>query len=276
MPFLGSPDLDFPLNPSELIGNLMHGGEPAVFTTQWLSAPSGSQLLPPPPEGDIVFIWQSSITDELGNVVPGAGVEVRNADTNGLVAIYSNRAGTVALSNPFTADSHGYARFYAAPGTYRIRAFGGGQERIWSDVIIGVPVTAIIEAIEPTLTAQQAQISAIAADLGVVEDDLAELLETSAPVYRAVVAADGSNVGFPGAWSTSYLGSGVFQVTHGFGTTAYHVPAPSPHINDGRVHSAQIISKLSNSFQYRHHSIFDEADGGTAVPHDVVVFGPTA
>jgi hypothetical protein len=47
--------------------------------------------------------------------------------------LFSNRAGTTSLSNPFFADSEGFAQFYTEPGAYRITATasGGGTTRTW-------------------------------------------------------------------------------------------------------------------------------------------------
>lgn len=70
--------------------------------------------------------WQRSITDGAGNVVPGAHVEVRR-DVPGqpLAALYSDRAGTVPLGNPFDADPNGFAAFHARGGPYQIRVYTG-------------------------------------------------------------------------------------------------------------------------------------------------------
>lgn len=75
--------------------------------------------------------WQRTITTTTGDVVPGAEVEVVN-ETTGLTAdIYTSRAGTSAKSNPFFADSTGFAEFYADPGEYRITATGAAGSQTW-------------------------------------------------------------------------------------------------------------------------------------------------
>lgn len=83
--------------------------------------------------------WQATIVDEAGNVVPGASIEVRREIAGApLVPLYSDRAGAVAIGNPFTADSEGFAAFHAAGGAYRVRAHKGSFERIWRYVGIGL------------------------------------------------------------------------------------------------------------------------------------------
>lgn len=70
-------------------------------------------------------IWQATITDDNGNVLPGAEITVVNETTGLNATLYSTRNGT-AKSNPFFATVDGFAQFYAAPGLYRITATDGG------------------------------------------------------------------------------------------------------------------------------------------------------
>lgn len=70
-------------------------------------------------------IWQATIVDQSGNVLPGAEVEVVNESTGLPAPLFSTRAGTTK-SNPFFADANGFAQFYAAPGLYRITATSSG------------------------------------------------------------------------------------------------------------------------------------------------------
>ncbi|MEY9580952.1 hypothetical protein ABIE88_008528 [Bradyrhizobium diazoefficiens] len=71
---------------------------------------------------------QFTIQDSDGNVVPGAHVEVRS-DIPGqpLVALYSDRDGTVAAGNPIDADANGYVYFYVVGGYYQIRVYTGAS-----------------------------------------------------------------------------------------------------------------------------------------------------
>lgn len=81
--------------------------------------------------------FQRTIVDEQGNIVPGAFVEVRSEISGDLVSIFSDRDGLVALGNPFSADSEGFAGFHVVGGAYRIRAYLGGFEITWRYVAIG-------------------------------------------------------------------------------------------------------------------------------------------
>lgn len=82
--------------------------------------------------------WQASITDDQGNVVPGAMVEVRREDSGGLTQLYSDREGAVAKGNPFAVDGEGFAFFHAYGGAYRVRAYADGFERVWRYVAVGL------------------------------------------------------------------------------------------------------------------------------------------
>ena len=76
-------------------------------------------------------IFQRTIVKDNGDVIPNAQVEVRVESSGALATLYSDRAGTVLLSNPFNADSTGLAEFYASAGEYKITATGSGSEIIW-------------------------------------------------------------------------------------------------------------------------------------------------
>ena len=78
-------------------------------------------------------VWQATVTDDTGDVLPGAQIDVVIESTGTDATLFSNRAGTTSLSNPFFADSEGFAQFYTEPGAYRITATasGGGTTRTW-------------------------------------------------------------------------------------------------------------------------------------------------
>ena len=67
-------------------------------------------------------VWQATVTDDTGDVLPGAQIDVVIESTGTDATLFSNRAGTTSLSNPFFADSEGFAQFYTEPGAYRITA----------------------------------------------------------------------------------------------------------------------------------------------------------
>lgn len=81
-------------------------------------------------------IFQRTIVDDTGDVIPLAQVEVRLESTNALATLYSDRAGTTALANPFNASSEGLAVFFAEAGEYSITATGSGNTVTWRYVAL--------------------------------------------------------------------------------------------------------------------------------------------
>jgi hypothetical protein len=75
--------------------------------------------------------WQRTIQTNTGIIVPGASVEVRRESDNGLASLFSDRAGTAGIGNPFAADSEGFAAFHVVGGAYKITVTGGGLSRVW-------------------------------------------------------------------------------------------------------------------------------------------------
>lgn len=83
--------------------------------------------------------WQATVTDEAGNILPGAQVEVRREVTGApLATLYSDRAGTTPMGNPFSVDPEGFAAFHVVGGAYRITATYGDFTRIWRYVAVGL------------------------------------------------------------------------------------------------------------------------------------------
>lgn len=70
-------------------------------------------------------VWQATIQNAAGDIVPGAEITVIDEGTGLNAVIYSSKAGA-ALTNPFNADAGGFAQFYSGPGEYRITAFDIG------------------------------------------------------------------------------------------------------------------------------------------------------
>jgi hypothetical protein len=82
--------------------------------------------------------WQATIQDEAGDILSGSKITVIVESTGLDAIIYSGRNGG-ALSNPFFADSNGFAQFYAEKGEYRIVGthIPSGFSNTWRYVEIG-------------------------------------------------------------------------------------------------------------------------------------------
>ena len=79
--------------------------------------------------------WQATIVDDAGDILPSAEVTVIVESTGLAASLFSDRAGSTAkgASGVFSADTNGFAFFYADPGAYRItaEASGGGTSVTW-------------------------------------------------------------------------------------------------------------------------------------------------
>src|SRR5690625_1673677 len=76
-------------------------------------------------------VWQRTIVDEEGYVIPGAEIEVRREEDDSLATLYADRAGETPLANPLAADMSGFVRFFAQGDAYTITAVGAGSTRTW-------------------------------------------------------------------------------------------------------------------------------------------------
>lgn len=86
--------------------------------------------------------FQRTILDDEGDVVEGATVEVRSEFTGNLASLFSDRTGLAGITNPQVTDAEGFVSFFAAGGSYKVRAYLGPSgsptfERIWRYVGIG-------------------------------------------------------------------------------------------------------------------------------------------
>jgi len=82
--------------------------------------------------------WQATIVDDAGDILPSAEVTVIVESTGLAASLFSDRAGSTAkgASGVFSADTNGFAFFYADPAAYRItaEASGGGTSVTWNYV----------------------------------------------------------------------------------------------------------------------------------------------
>lgn len=79
-----------------------------------------------------------TIQDGEGNIVNGATVQFRNESTLALPQVYSDKAGTTALGNPYVAADGRNAGAYLIGGYYRITATLGSLTVEWRDEPVGL------------------------------------------------------------------------------------------------------------------------------------------
>lgn len=103
-------------------------------------------------------VWQTTLTDQSGNAVSGANVEVRDNETGALATIYADRDGVTELSNPFSTGASGLIRFFVDSGFYQIEATKDGDTAsyVWTNVGDAV---AFGKLAEPTGVLQSTQVS---------------------------------------------------------------------------------------------------------------------
>lgn len=108
---------------------------------------------------------QNSILRQNGSltVAGNANITIRDSDTNAIIELWGDRAGTEPHSNPFSSGADGSFLVYADAGRYNITAVAEGFEKTFFDVVVvadyynkenilgtvsqsgGVPTGAIIE-----------------------------------------------------------------------------------------------------------------------------------
>lgn len=81
--------------------------------------------------------FQATVINNEGQPVPFAQIEVRSELSGLLVSLWSDRDGTLPVSNPFTADNNGFARFFVAAGDYRLDIDDGSASRTLRYFAIG-------------------------------------------------------------------------------------------------------------------------------------------
>ena len=141
--------------------------------------------------------WQATITDEAGNIVPNASIEVRRESSGQpLVSLFSDRDGQTPIGNPFNADGDGFAAFHVTGGAYQITATSGAFSRTWRYVGIGLA---------SEQDAPQAGV-AFAFDSGVTDADPGAgrfRLNNASPALATQIYIDNEN--FDGVSQTAWL-----------------------------------------------------------------------
>lgn len=94
--------------------------------------------------------YNLTITDDSGNVVDGASVEVRHETVGApLATLYADRDGTTPLGNPYTASDGGDAGFFVGGGAYRVTITSASVSRDWRYVAVGTGQETDNSAIRP-------------------------------------------------------------------------------------------------------------------------------
>jgi len=83
--------------------------------------------------------YDLTATDEAGNIIAGATVEVRiEVPGAPLASLYSDRDGATPMANPTTTDSNGYAEFFCLGGAHKVTVTSGALEKIRRYQAIGL------------------------------------------------------------------------------------------------------------------------------------------
>lgn len=150
-------------------------------------------------------VWQATIVDDDGDVLPAASVEVRALPGLTLATLYEDVDGNTPLANPFAADAEGFARFYVAAGRYRITATSGATSRTWDQVLLGMPSTemslAAVSVLGRAINSAGATGAIAAAANGTVLQRLDDALVFAKVAYASI--ADASSLSVLGRASNS-------------------------------------------------------------------------
>lgn len=123
------------------------------------------------------YRFNGTVQDLAGNVVPNASIEVRNATgSRELVPLYSDRNGTQARPNPFSADNRGRFFFHTRGGVRRIRAYTGDSlnptfETFWDFEPMGTSQEHDVEDLGVALSAGLIPVATVADLEGVTPAD---------------------------------------------------------------------------------------------------------
>lgn len=83
-------------------------------------------------------VFQTTIVDLEGTVVPNATITVRRASDNSLIQLYTDFEGGAGLGNPFAADGNGFCRFYTDSAIVHVEAVSGAFHREYRHVLLGL------------------------------------------------------------------------------------------------------------------------------------------
>lgn len=207
-----------------------------------------------------MYVWQNTIVDGSGNLLPNALVRVRDPDSLELVAIYADADGELQLQNP-TKARQGFVRFYAPAGRYQVTASDGDFERVYEDVQLGFGLESMPPDLATLIREECAALAALA---------VSGFVEFSG--YRCIgvgsINANGSAANLPAGWSSSYAG-GVYTVNHdlALGSARFSVLLSATVANSHA--NPQPSSYSANAFQYR---VFNDENGVITAPVRFALF----
>lgn len=153
-------------------------------------------------------VWQRTIVDEKGNIIPGAEVSVRSYPGGSLITLYEGPDGTRVKGNPFSTGADGFARFWAESQRAEIVAHGAGSTIRWvvdllnADEVIGDAVSAATAAAAAAVGEAKAE-----ADRAEAARDAAQLNARIYPTTADGLAAtsDGDYFSVPSEDDDGYL-----------------------------------------------------------------------
>lgn len=129
-------------------------------------------------------VWQATITDTSGNIVPDAQITVYEQDGITLATIYGSLTGGTK-ANPFIAGTDGVARFYAESGRYVVRAFKDSQ------IAERVDVDLSMKALREDLSEGNQEVLGVSVRRNVIAvDSIADLLALPTSARRSDVRVE--------------------------------------------------------------------------------------
>lgn len=107
--------------------------------------------------------YQFTVTDEEGNIVPGAAVRVTLESDGSLPVLYTDPLGASPAGNPIYSDSDGFVYFHVASGVYKVKVTWVGEERTYRYVNLG---TAVTDGVTPGIKLNYSSANTSATDPG--------------------------------------------------------------------------------------------------------------
>lgn len=118
-------------------------------------------------------VFQVTIVDDEGNVLPYASVTFRYTDGS-LADLYSDVIGTPLVGNPQTADAYGFIQVYLDPGVFHdITASSNGHTKTWNDYVASIEFS---NDFAESIAAADAKTTTVDADIFAILDSAASFV----------------------------------------------------------------------------------------------------